>query len=423
MRLGRRALLKGGATGAVGLIGGVGLGRVSFSDSDEDDRRDGSSSAVAFRGARQAGIDTPGQTNAAFASFDVIERRATTARGLLSDWTEVAAELCAGRAVAEDSGEATGLGPARLTVTFGFAASFFDDRCAPRVARPAGLVDLPEFPGDELEQEWNGGDLLVQVCADDPTIVSHALRQLRRIGSGRVELRWMQNGFLPQARGRTPRNLFGQVDGTANPAPGSAALEEAVWVPEGVGPSWMSGGTFMAVRRIRMNLAMWDRMGLDVQESTVGRRRDSGAPLSGGGESGELDLDAVGTDGIALIAADAHVRVAKTAGPAMLRRGYSFDNGVRPGRMTTDDIAVPETLDHSDHDDMEHSRMGAAMDRHDAGLFFVAFVRDPATQFVPVQQALSESDALGHFLSYTSASLWAIPAGAESGAVAAGIYA
>ena len=40
-----------------------------------------------------------------------------------------------------------------------------------------------------------------------------------------------------------------------------------------------------------------------------------------------------------------------------------------------------------------------------------------------MQQALSSGDALGHFLAYTSAGLWAIPAGASSGAVAAELFA
>lgn len=74
------------------------------------------------------------------------------------------------------------------------------------------------------------------------------------------------------------------------------------------------------------------------------------------------------------------------------------------------------------HGSMDHSRQAAMMDDHDAGLMFVAFVRDPVSQFVAVQQALSASDALGHFLAYTSASLWAVPAGRSSGSVAAGIY-
>lgn len=428
-KLDRRSVLRGGAIGIAGLAGGVLVGReladnggTSSAAAGGDASASGPASAgstVAFRGAHQAGVDTPGQQHASFASFDVVQRDRAAVEALLATWTSTAETLAGGGVVSDDTGEATGMGPASLTVTFGFAASFFDDQCAPVGARPPGLVDLPAFDGDALEDAWSGGDVLVQVCADDPTVVSHAVRQLRRVGLGTVALRWQQNGFLPQAAGQTPRNLFGQVDGTANPAAGSSNLDELVWVG-GDGAKWMSGGTYLGLRRIRMSLKMWDRMGLAVQEAAVGRSRTTGAPLSGGDEFTPMDLEKTDSSGALVIPADAHARVAKVAGPGMLRRGYSFDNGPRRVDGTT---MVPSTpMDHSSHGSMDHSQMAAMMDDHDAGLMFVAFVRDPAAQFVAVQQALSASDALGHFLSYTSASLWAVPGGRESGSIAAGIY-
>jgi len=228
----RRAFLTAGGAGLAGVAGGVLVGRGLAATDDSDDSDDTATAAaarpvvlsepIAFRGSRQSGIDTPSQRHAVFAAFDVVVRESSALAALMVTWTDTAEALAAGEPVAQDTGEATGLGPARLTVTFGFGASLFDDQCAPVSARPAGLVDLPEFPGDQLEDAWNGGDLLVQVCADDPTVVSHALRQLRRTGQGTVALRWSQAGFLPQAGDATPRNLFGQVDGTANPAVGSA---------------------------------------------------------------------------------------------------------------------------------------------------------------------------------------------------------
>lgn len=422
MAIDRRAFLTGGGVGLAGLAGGVVLGRAITDDPDGSAAASGSGAAVAstgveFRGVRQAGIDTTPQRHAVFAAFDVTRRERAAMASLMSTWTDVAERLTAGGTVADDTGEAAGMGPARLTVTFGFGASVFDDACAPASARPPGLIDLPEFPGDQLEDSWAGGDLLVQVCADDPTVVSHALRQLRRTGQGVVALRWSQAGFLPQAADATPRNLFGQVDGTANPAAGSSELDDLVWVTDG--PAWMAGGTYLATRRIRMMLTMWDRMGLDVQEATIGRRRDTGAPLTGGDEFTAVDLDAT-RDGTPVIAADAHVRIAKTVGPGMLRRGYSYDSGPR---LTGTGAAPTGAMDHDQHGQMDHSGMMAAMDDHDAGLFFAAFVRDPATQFVPMQLALSATDALGHFLAYTSAGLWAIPAGAPDGPIAARLFA
>jgi len=412
----RRQFLTGGAAGLVGVAGGVLVSR-GQSDADRDDP--GSGIAVPFRGERQAGIANAAPRYATFAAFDIVERDGASMASLMDSWTEVADQLSVGTPISGDTGEATGMGPAGLTVTVGFGETLFDDRCAPASAKPAELVSLPEFPGDQLDPAWNGGDVLVQVCSEDPTVVSHAVRQLRRVGQGRARLRWSQAGFLPQASGETPRNLFGQVDGTANPAEGSAELDDLVWVTDG--PSWMVGGTYLATRRIRMMLTMWDRMGLGVQEASTGRDRGTGAPLSGGDEFTPLDLDAV-HNGEPVIASDAHVRIAKTAGPGMLRRGYSFDNGPRHVGAASD-TDVPDDLDHAEHAQNDHSSMMAAMDDHDAGLFFAAFVRDPVEQFIPMQQALSESDALGHFLAYTSAGLWAVPAGAPTGSIAAELFA
>ncbi|MGD9704632.1 MAG: Dyp-type peroxidase [Acidimicrobiia bacterium] len=421
MGIDRRQFLTGSGVGLAGLAGGVLVGRAITDEPDTPTaasaRTTDTAATVAFRREHQAGIDTPSQRHAVFTAFDVSRRDPAAMAALMSAWTGIAEQLTSGATIDQDTGEATGLGPNRLTVTFGFGASVFDDSCAPVAARPAGLVELPGFPGDRLDAAWSGGDVLVQVCADDPTVVSHAMRHLRRTGQGIVTVRWSQAGFLPQAAEATPRNLFGQVDGTVNPAPGSDELDELVWVSDG--PDWMVGGTYLATRRIRMMLTMWDRMDLDVQEAAIGRRRDTGAPLTGGDEFTEPDLDA-SRNGAPVIAADAHVRIAKTAGPGMLRRGYSYDNGPR---ATGSDAAVPGQMNHEQHGQMDHSSMLAAMDDHDAGLFFAAYVRDPATQFVPMQQALSAGDALGHVLAYTSAGLWAIPAGASDGPIAATLFA
>jgi deferrochelatase/peroxidase EfeB len=47
----------------------------------------------------------------------------------------------------------------------------------------------------------------------------------------------------------------------------------------------------------------------------------------------------------------------------------------------------------------------------DAGLFFIAFVRDPRRQFVPMQNAMASQDALMEYLRFTSSALFACPAG------------
>lgn len=441
MKISRRSLLKGGALGVASAAGGAVVGREWLADvpspsttgpstARPSDAVASVSESVPFRGVHQAGIDTPVQPHAVFAAFDVSQRDQSAVKALLRRWTALAESLSTAAVDEFDSGETTGLGPSRLTITFGFSSAFFDDLCAPAAAKPEGLVDLPAFDGDVLEDAWNGGDIAVQVCADDVTVASHAVRQLRRVGSGTASLRWMQNGFVPVIAGKTPRNLFGQVDGTANPAPGTSGFDELVWAGHDVGQAWMAGGTFMGIRRIRMGLTMWDRMGVDVHDATVGRSRITGAPLSGGDEFTPLDFEKEDSDGSPLIASDAHARVAKLAGPGMLRRGYSFDNGRRDvSASSTDNSAVADpkadSMDHSDHPMSGHAGMAgmaATMDDHDAGLMFVAFVANPQTQFIAVQQALSASDGLGHFLGYTSASLWAVPGGRAEGSIGDGIF-
>ena len=53
----------------------------------------------------------------------------------------------------QDTGEALGLSPARLTVTFGLGPSLFDERFGLAGQRPAPLRDLPALPGDELDRD------------------------------------------------------------------------------------------------------------------------------------------------------------------------------------------------------------------------------------------------------------------------------
>ena len=78
-------------------------------------------------------------------------------------------------APATDTGEALGLDPARLTLTFGFGSTALRPTTAatasdwPPADRTA-LADLPHFPGDELDPDRSGGDLCVQACGNDPQV-------------------------------------------------------------------------------------------------------------------------------------------------------------------------------------------------------------------------------------------------------------
>jgi deferrochelatase/peroxidase EfeB len=278
-RVSRRSLL--GWTGAgVALGAGAVGGGVAVASLPEQRSQPSSGGEIAFYGPHQAGISTPVQDRLHFAAFDVTTDSREELIGVLKEWTAAAAAMTAGRDVGEgavgglaeappdDTGEALGLPPSRLTLTIGFGPTLFEkdgkDRFGLAKRRPEALVELPAFPGDKLDPARSGGDICVQACADDPQVAVHAIRNLARIGFGKVAVRWSQLGFgktsstTPDAQ--TPRNLFGFKDGTRNIAgTDSAALDKHVWVGAKTGPEWLVGGSYLVARRIRMHIETWDR--------------------------------------------------------------------------------------------------------------------------------------------------------------------
>lgn len=363
-----------------------------------------------FHGEHQAGIVTAAQDRLHFAAFDVITKDRGRLVDLLRQWTAASARMTEGRSAGvigpmdgeldappEDTGEAYGLPPSGLTITIGFGPSLFTsngvDRFGIADSRPAALIDLPHFPGDRLDPARSGGDLCVQACAHDPQVAVHAVRNLARIGFGVVSVRWSQLGFgrtsSTSTTQATPRNLFGFKDGTANlKAEEPEVISTHVWVGADDDPSagWMAGGSYLVSRRINMHIETWDRSSLREQEAIIGRDKGEGAPLSGGTEFTAVDLSAEGPDG-PKVPADSHVRLAHpddNGGVQILRRGYNFTDG-------------------SD-----------GLGRLDAGLFFIAFVRDPRTQYVPMQTKLARDDAMSEYLLHTGSGLFAVPPGART---------
>ncbi|WUK17032.1 iron uptake transporter deferrochelatase/peroxidase subunit [Kitasatospora sp. NBC_00374] len=346
--------------------------------------------AIPFHGPHQAGILQPQQARVQLAAFDLADGTGRDGlRTLMRTWSATAALLAEGRPAGEHENQiALDAGPCSLTVTFGFGPSLFD-RTGLTDRRPAALTPLPDFPGDALDRARGDGDLWVQIGADDALVAFHALRVLQRQATGLASLRWQMSGFhrTPGATARpmTGRNLMGQVDGTNNPKPADPDFAARVFAD---GPDWLAGGSYTVVRRIRMLLDNWESLPTDRQERVIGRRKSDGAPLSGGGESTPVALDAVNPDGTLAIPADAHVRVAAPAangGAAMLRRGFSYHDGLLPDGSL------------------------------DAGLLFVAFQSDPARGFVPVQRKLSRGDGLSRFLRHEASGLYAVPPGAPDG--------
>ena len=414
----RRGLTRRTAlAGAAGVAVGAGLDHLLLRGGGSDGAPSSESQeAVAFYGARQAGIATPAQEFLDFAAFDVTSNSLDDLRGILREWTVASAALAAGRpyeptpeaadVAPTDTGEAVGVGPSRLTITIGFGPSVFglggDDRFGLARRRPRKLAPLPAFRGEGLDPDRSGGDLSVQACADDPQVSFHAIHVLARIASGAATLRWTQPGFgrtSSTSRAQpTPRNLMGFKDGTDNiRAEEGGAMDEFVWVQPADGPGWMAGGSYLIARRIQILFDVWDATSLEGQEDVIGRRKVSGAPLGGQDEYDPVDLDA-SKGGAPVIPADAHIRLASPGyndGQRILRRGYSYSEPSEPGSGQID-----------------------------AGLFFICFQRDPARQFIPIQRRLAASDALNHHTLHTASAIFACPPGCKPGGfVGEGLFA
>jgi deferrochelatase/peroxidase EfeB len=400
----------GGGVAAGVAVGAFAAGRATAAD--EAPAASSGSDAFAFRGAHQAGITTPAQDRLHFAAFDVTTGSRAQLVALLKAWTEAADRMTRGLpagaigptegstdAPPDDTGEAIGLPASGLTITFGFGPSLFRDargrdRFGIADRQPAALRTLPHFPADMLDPERSYGDLCIQACADDPQVAVHAIRNLARIGFGTVAVRWSQLGFgrtsTTSTSQSTPRNLFGFKDGTSNiKAEETADVTEHVWVAEGDDPKaeWLAGGSYLIARRFGMNIEIWDRQSLGDQEDFIGRTKDTGAPLSGGTEFTEPDFSMPGSEG-PVIPRDAHVRVVHpdfNDGARMLRRGYNFVDGSNP--------------------------LGGL----DAGLFFLAFVRNPDTHFIPIQNRMAKVDALMEYVKVTGSALFAVPSGIGDG--------
>ncbi|WP_462187172.1 MULTISPECIES: Dyp-type peroxidase [unclassified Frankia] len=416
----RRRVLRG--AGLLGFGGGVaiggGLGGVMALDSgvtvaaerSREDQSGGPDRVAVVRrealagvvgdGRHQPGIADRPPAQLVFTAYDLTTSGPAAVRAslaaVLRTWTAAAAVLMRGEPLDGAERDTQGLGPAGLTITIGLGASALR-RAGLDAQIPAELADIPAMPGDQLDPARSGGDLGVQVCAEDPMVAVSASRQIRRLAAQDARPRWIQRGFLRSAAaafnpGSTPRNLMGQIDGTDNPGPGTPQFGRAVWVSNG--PEWVRDGSYLVCRRIRMLLDAWARLDETAQSAVIGRRKSDGTALSappvgqGGAETIQPDFTARAADGSLAIAGNAHARLSHPSfhgGIAMLRRGYSYDDGL-------DSAGEP-----------------------DAGLFFTAYQADPRTAFVAVQRTLAAGDALNTFIRHTSSALFAVPPAAPAG--------
>ncbi|EFH81598.1 iron uptake transporter deferrochelatase/peroxidase subunit [Ktedonobacter racemifer] len=401
----RNMLISASAAGAGLVLGGGGGYALAHTQGQQAMQQTSNNDIISFYGEKQAGITTPQQDHLHFAAFNLTTQDSNEVASLLRIWTVAAAAMTSGKPIGEgafpdhapppDTGEALGLPAANLTITFGFGPTLFTkdgkDRYGLAARRPEALVDLPSLPGDALDPTRSGGDLCVQACSDNPLVAFHAVRNLARQARGLATIRWSQLGFNRTAststQQETPRNLMGFKDGTNNlKVEDPSLMDQHVWAGNEAA-SWMHGGSYLVARRIRMHLESWDRDFLADQEKVFGRRKVSGAPLTGKQEFDAVDLTAKHPDGTSIIATNAHIRLAREDDNIrILRRGYSFTDG-----------------------------MDKVTGELDAGLFFIAFQRDPRKQFIPLQQKLGQRDLLNEYITHNGSAIFACPPGTQPG--------
>ncbi|RGM73966.1 deferrochelatase/peroxidase EfeB [Streptococcus ilei] len=383
-KMDRREFLKKAGIGGAGLALGLSGASAFFANKEQGSKNiaDGQEE-ISFYGKHQAGITTAMQKNIYFVVLDLHTKNKEEIIQLFKDWTDYSEKLVNGDLVKKDgsnallppsdTGETVGLNPYRLTLTFGVSASFLT-KLGLEKKRPKLFRDLPAFPKEQLREQYTGGDIVIQACADDEQVAFHAVRNLIRKGRNKVTMKWSQSGFAAIGdRMETPRNLFGFKDGTANVTT-EKDFDKVVWSDS---QDWMKNGSYMAVRRIIMHLETWDRTNLQEQENTFGRYKESGAPFGKTNEFDEVDLS--------LLPVDSHVRLAKEVDLPILRRSYSYSDGIDP-------------------------KTG----QFDAGLLFIAFQKDPDS-FVKIQTNLGAVDKMNEYVTHIGSGLFACFGGVKKG--------
>lgn len=379
----RRHFLKG--TALIGVAAGAGIAGSVFALELRSTPK--IRNLYPFYGAHQQGIATPAQHHIYFMVLDLHTDDVQKIKDMFQTWTAYSANLTQGKNVKNygnnpyvppvDTGESDSLNPYNLTLTFGVSPSFFEKLNLHHL-KPKTLENLPHFPRDQLKEDFTGGDICIQACADDPQVAFHAVRNLVRVARANVTMRWSQLGFNSFEGNETPRNLFGFKDGTGNPQ--GEGLAKTVWYD---GDNWLKNGTFLVARRVQMHLETWDRTNLNGQEETFGRHRDSGAPIGKSHEFHPVDLNEKNAKGDPAIPEISHLHLARKTGATMLRRSFSYASGVDP-------------------------RTG----QFDAGLLFISFQKDPK-QFIDIQNSLGNIDKMNEYITHIGSGLFACFAGVK----------
>jgi deferrochelatase/peroxidase EfeB len=403
---GRRWFLRGvlgaGAVGAtMGVAGDIRSARAASTSPPAEPAVAGPADpqgrlpAVPFHGVYQAGILPPPQRQTIALAFDVTAGNRSELTDLLQTLTERARFLTTGGSpipagVTGPPSDSGILGatvvPDGLTATVGAGPSLFDGRFGLASRKPVHLTPMIPFPNDNLDPAQCGGDLSVQLSAGSTDTLLHALRDITRHTRGGMQVRWRLDGFTsPPRPSGTPRNLMGFKDGIANPDTASSGqMSQLVWVKAGTAgePDWTAGGSYVAIRLIRMFVEFWDRVSITEQENMIGRARDTGAPLDADSEfaTPNYAADRYG----AVIPLDAHIRLANPRTPQtyanqILRRAYNYDRGVD------------------------------AVGNLDMGLIFTCYQQDIKRQFETVQTRLIDEPLVDYISPFGGGYFFALP--------------
>lgn len=385
----RRTFLTTSGLLASGVIGAVANGIV------RDPSRDGEvaigEAVVEPTGKNQAGVELELQTFTRFIALDI---NTSTDKVAMLRWmsllTDDIRRLAAGKSALADPNEYIATKPARLTLTVGFGPSLFE-KLRLQSQMPKGFGRLPNFKIDKLVEDASGGDVLLHVSGDDPITVSHACRTFVRDSADFATVRWVHDGFTNsqgvERPGKTQRNLMGQVDGTDNPALGSEDFANVVWIKDG--PAWITGGTQLVLRKIRMELDTWESLSSTHREEVIGRRLRDGAPLGGQSESDAPDFEAEDARGLKVIPNFAHIRRAssQTMDERFFRRPFSYEAIIGNGI--------------------------------ESGMLWTAYAANIEKQYLPVQQRLAEFDLLNKWTTPVASATFAIARGFGDGEVIA----
>lgn len=385
-KLTRRGFFAGlGMTGAASVLAACSSADDSAASAGNAGADSGASiRKIDFDGPHQAGIQEDSQTHALVVAFD-LKRDGLPSGGLKQNltrlmriWTGDARSMTQGKTALADLEHELTVAPQNLTITVGWGPKLIEEvgllGDAPSWVKK-NLDGLPKFKGDKLNDDFGAADVVLQICGDDLTAVSHAARVLTRGGRDYATPKWTQRGFVDSPTGETPRNLLGFKDGTAIPRK-EEEYNEFIWDDQ--------GGSAMVVRRIVFDMPAWEQLDRKSREVVFGRHVDTGAPIGGNDEFDPVDLNKAGDDGLPLIDERSHVGITAGEGTHIRRRAYNWDNEVTP--------------------------LG------NSGLIFICFQNDPDKAFTPLQKRLAEKDRLNKWITHVgSAVFWVLP-GTQNGA-------